>query len=107
MVGKWKKPKYLLMQSTLLIIKFYISLCPHHRKSPVVICEHQSKCTIDYKSYVFKEPAIAIKKQFPFSIPPVAGCLCETETTITVIENKTGKGREVRKKREENTPSAT
>lgn len=37
---------------------------------------------------------------------PIAGSLCETETTITAREHKTGKGREVRKKREENTPSA-
>lgn len=51
---------------------------------------------------MFKEAVIAIKKQLSFSILPIAGSLCETETTITAREHKTGKGRrgEVRKKRE-------
>jgi len=57
-------------------------------------------------SYVFKEVVSAIKKHLSFTVLTIPGYLCGTETTITAREHKTAKGREVRKRREENTPSA-
>jgi len=55
---------------------------------------------------VFKEVVSAIKKHLSFTVLTIPGYLCGTETTITAREHKTAKGREVRKRREENTPSA-